>query len=106
MNGNEINPPMEELVSHLGKGAPPECNAPTTLAGGFQQPPGMVLPPGVMLKPPKDRFPIFDGMKLPTFPSLVKDAEGRFNQIKNLKTCPDDILLTAYPRSGRFFVSQ
>lgn len=46
-------------------------------------------------------FPVFDGMKFPPFPPMTKDSERRLNEIKKFKTRPDDIILAAYPRSGK-----
>ncbi|XP_076093051.1 sulfotransferase 1A1-like [Mytilus galloprovincialis] len=45
-------------------------------------------------------FLVFDGMALPPFPPLKKNAEERFTAIRDLETRPDDIILTAFPRSG------
>jgi hypothetical protein len=43
----------------------------------------------------------FDGMFLPGMPSLKKDVEGRLNAVKDLKSRPDDVIIAAYPRSGK-----
>ncbi|XP_061179025.1 sulfotransferase 1B1-like [Saccostrea echinata] len=47
---------------------------------------------------------IFDGMALPPFPPLVKDAKGRFEEIRDLHCRKDDVLLVIYPKSGTHWV--
>ncbi|XP_062599951.1 sulfotransferase 1E1-like isoform X1 [Saccostrea cucullata] len=43
---------------------------------------------------------VFDGMTLPEFVPLKKDAKKRFEEIKNLECRKDDVLLTTFPKSG------
>ncbi|XP_061179036.1 sulfotransferase 1E1-like [Saccostrea echinata] len=53
----------------------------------------------------KPKQPImFDGMALPPFPPLVKDAEKRFEEIRDLECRKDDVLLVIYPKSGTHWV--
>ena len=44
---------------------------------------------------------VFDGMALPSFPSFLKDARKRFEDIKNLTCRKDDVILVTYPKSGK-----
>ena len=44
---------------------------------------------------------VFDGMALPSFPPLHKDARKRFEDIKNLACRKDDVILVTYPKSGK-----
>ena len=46
-------------------------------------------------------LPVFDGMALPRVSSLLKDAKKRFEDIKNLECSKDDVILAAYPKSGK-----
>ena len=46
---------------------------------------------------------VFDGMLLPPFPPLMKDAKKRFEDIKNLPCRKDDVILAIYPKSGKYF---
>ena len=46
---------------------------------------------------------VFDGMLLPPFPPLMKDAKKRFEDIKNLPCRKDDVILAIYPKSGNYF---
>ena len=46
-------------------------------------------------------LPVFDGMALPRDSSLLKDAKKRFEDIKNLECRKDDVILGAYPKSGK-----
>lgn len=43
----------------------------------------------------------FDGIYLPTFKPLLENPEVRLNAIKNLEGRSDDVLITAFPRSGK-----
>lgn len=54
---------------------------------------------------PQPSMPVmFDGMALPPFPPLIKDAKKRFEDIKSLDCRQDDVLLVAYPKSGDYYV--
>lgn len=43
---------------------------------------------------------LFDGIYLPTFTPLLQNPEVRLKAIKNLEGRSDDVLITAFPRSG------
>ena len=45
--------------------------------------------------------PVFDGMALPRFSSLLKDAKKRCEDIRNVECRKDDVILVAYPKSGK-----
>ena len=47
---------------------------------------------------------VFDGMALPSFPPLLKDARKRFEDIKNLAFRKDDVILVTYPKSGKILL--
>ncbi|XP_062606202.1 sulfotransferase 1E1-like [Saccostrea cucullata] len=47
---------------------------------------------------------IFDGMAMPPFPPLVKDAKERFEEIRDMPCREDDVLLVIYPKSGTHWV--
>lgn len=43
---------------------------------------------------------IFDGMSIPPFRPLRVNTRQRFEEIRDLDTCPDDVIVTTYPKSG------
>lgn len=49
----------------------------------------------------KFKYAIIDNIALPAFPGMSDGLEERLQSIRNLDTRPDDILLAAFPRSGR-----
>ncbi|XP_061179004.1 sulfotransferase 1E1-like isoform X2 [Saccostrea echinata] len=43
---------------------------------------------------------VFDGMTVPPFAPLKKNAKERFEEIRNLEYKEDDVILTTFPKSG------
>ena len=43
---------------------------------------------------------IFDGMAMPPFRPLRLHAKKRFEDIRNLDTHADDVIISSYPKSG------
>jgi hypothetical protein len=43
---------------------------------------------------------IFEDMSIPPFKPMRINARQRFEEIRELDTCPDDVIVTTYPKSG------
>ena len=52
----------------------------------------------------KDSLPevIFDGMAMPPFRPLRLHAKKRFEDIRDLDTHADDVIISTYPKSGLY----
>jgi hypothetical protein len=48
----------------------------------------------------KKCLPSVDGLFLPAFPHMLKDARQRLEDIANLPTRKDDVIINSYPKSG------
>lgn len=46
---------------------------------------------------------IFDGMAMPPFRPLRLHAKKRFEDIRNLDTHAEDVIISSYPKSGLCF---
>jgi hypothetical protein len=44
----------------------------------------------------------FDGMGLPGFSPLLADSRRRFTDIENLPMRKDDVVISGFPKSGKF----
>ncbi|XP_061179015.1 sulfotransferase 1E1-like [Saccostrea echinata] len=50
------------------------------------------------------RFVVFDGMHLPPFVPLMKDAKKRFEEIRDMECRKDDVIIAAYSKSGTHWI--
>ena len=44
---------------------------------------------------------VYNGLILPSFKPLLENPEARINAIKDLEGRCDDVIITAFPRSGK-----
>lgn len=55
---------------------------------------------------PQEKLPVYDGVIFPGFPELMTDPGKKLTAVKNLESHSDDILISAYPKSGTHWVSE